>query len=84
MIGNPEGYICYFRQVWPILVGYFDYNSFMQKNCHLFIYLYMPQVYNGTVLSAGDIVVNKTEMVSAFMGDLMLNITHANSHLGLR
>lgn len=56
----------YFRNI-------FNHNSFIQKN-HLFIHLYIQQVYKSTMLSAEDTVVNNTEMVSAFMGDWMLNV----------
>lgn len=55
----------------------------MQKNGQIFIHLYIHQVYIGTVLSAGDTVLNKTELLSASMEELRLNISHANSHLGL-
>lgn len=46
----------------------------MQKNHHLFVHLYVQQAYDSTVLSAEDMVVNNKEMVSALMGDWMLNV----------
>lgn len=44
-----------------------------------FVYLYIQQEQTGAVLSASNTVVNKTEVLSVFMGDLMLNITHTIS-----
>lgn len=46
----------------------------MPNNHHLFVHLYIQQVYESTVLSTEATVENNKEMVSVLMRDWMLNV----------